>query len=42
MLQWVIVGAIVIAAASCVVWSNFVPRKTRQAVRARLKGGKAR
>ncbi len=42
MLQWVIVAAIVIAAASWVAWSNFVPRKTKQAVRARLKGGKAR
>jgi hypothetical protein len=41
-LQWGIVGIIVIAAAAWVVWSNLIPRKTKQAVRARLKGGKAR
>jgi len=36
-LEWVIVGVIVVVAAVWVVWSNFVPRKTRQAVRARLR-----
>jgi hypothetical protein len=38
-LQWVIVGVIVIAAAAWVVWSNFVPRRIKQQVRARLRGG---
>ncbi len=37
MLQWVIVSLIVILAAAWVVWSNFVPRKTKQAVRASLR-----
>ena len=38
MLQGLLVGIIVIAAAAWVVWSNFVPRKTRQALRAKLRG----
>ena len=38
MIQWVIVGVIVVAAAAWVVWSNLLPRSTKQAVRARLRG----